>query len=112
MTARSKARTREILRKVLKAVLKRVLRDDFGALAFEKFKGVGPSALLATLLLISITVSIYWLPSFYQKAVELSSLFPGEVAVKFLDPVLSSRAQGIQFQFEFSLWENPMLPCR
>jgi hypothetical protein len=87
MTARSTNRTREILRKVLKAVLKKVLGDDLGSMAFEQFKGVGPSALLATLLLFSITASIYWLPSLYQKAVELSSLFPGEVTVKFLDPV-------------------------
>jgi hypothetical protein len=87
MTARGKNRTREALRKVLKAILKKVLGDDLGSMAFEQFKGVGPSALLATLLLISIIASIYWLPSFYQKAVEVSSLFPGEVTVKFLDPV-------------------------
>jgi hypothetical protein len=87
MTARSTNRTRETLRKVLKAVLKKVLGDDLGSMAFEQLKGVGPSALLATLLLFSITASIYWLPSLYQKAVELSSLFPGEVTVKFIDPV-------------------------
>jgi hypothetical protein len=87
MTTRSTNRTRETLRKVLKAVLKKVLGDDLGSMAFEQFKGVGPSALLATLLLFSIMASIYWLPSLYQKAVELSSLFPGEVTVKFIDPV-------------------------
>ena len=86
MTARHKNRTRETLRTVMKAVLKKVLGDDLGSMAFEQFKGVGPAAILATLLLFSIAASIYWLPSFYQKAVELSSLFPGEVTVKFLDP--------------------------
>jgi hypothetical protein len=83
---KQKNKNRKVLKELVKALLTKLLGDTLGALLFEQFKDAGVSVFLVILLVISIAGSIYWLPSLYQKAVELSAMFPGEVAVSFITP--------------------------